>query len=184
MAVTGLRKWWGGALAMASIVQANAARAVCVTDAEAKSVALFVAPDMLRALATTCRPSLPGNAYLTRSSDALVARFRSASSGSWPAVQALLGRIPEVRLFRGLNEESARGMITAVIEDKGLGKVGPSDCSLADAMLAPLDPLPPENVASLIVALAKFGEMSSNERKAKAQKQSPKPSMFCPAVPR
>ncbi len=180
MAVKGFRKFGGAVLAAALAFQTSAAGAVCITDPEAKSVALFFAPDLLRALSTTCRASLPANAYLTRSSDALAARYRTASTAAWPGVQALIGRIPETKIFRGLNEEGARGMIAAMVEDKGLGKISPKDCALFNEMLAPLDPLPPENMASFLVALGKLGESAS--AKPRADKQAAKPSIFCPAV--
>lgn len=180
MAVTVMRKFNGMALAVALAIQAGAAGAVCVTEPEARSVALFVAPDMIRALSNTCRPSLPAGAYLTRSNDALIARYRAVSDTAWPGVQALLGRVPETKMFAGLDEGAARGLIGAMLQDKALGKISPNDCSMASQMLESLDPLPPQNMASFLVALARLGESASNERLPAGKK--PKPSVFCPVV--
>lgn len=182
MAVTAFRKWGGTALAAVLTLQASAARAVCITEPEAKSVALFLAPDMIRTLASTCRAALPANAYLTRSSGTLIDRYRPVSEANWPGVQTLLGRIPETKMFAGLDESAARGMIGAVLQDKALGKISASDCAMANQMLEALDPLPPQNMASFLVALARLGEAASNKRMLANQK--PKASVFCPALPR
>lgn len=175
----------GAALIAIFPVQAGAANSVCVTESEAKSVALFLAPDVLRTLSTTCRPLLNGDAYLGRSSDQLVARYRTASSTAWPNVQVLLGRIPEVKMFRGLNEEGARGMIAVMLEDKALGKLSPGDCSMANDMLEALDPLPPQNMATLLVTFARFGESMGRTSGGNRgnEKQPKKPSLFCGSPP-
>jgi hypothetical protein len=181
MAVTGWRRFGAAVLAMAVSGEAMAAPSFCMTDHEARSVALFLAPDILAAVGKTCRPLLPAGSYLSRPDDALSGRFRASSSAAWPTVKTLIARVPEAKMFADMDEPTARGMIKLAFGPKLMEKIKPSDCGMVDGLLAPLDPLPPENMAAFLVALARLGE--SGELSGKASTARPKKaSIFC-AIP-
>jgi hypothetical protein len=183
MAVTGLRRWSAALLAVTVSTQAVAAPSFCMTDHEARSVALFLAPDIITAVGKTCRPLLPAGAYLSRSDEALSGRFRASSSAAWPTVKSLIARVPEAKMFADMDEPTARGMIKLAFGPKLMEKIKPGDCGMVDQLLAPLDPLPPENLAAFLIALARLGESGELNGKANVapDKRPKKASIFCSA---
>lgn len=173
------KRWGGVAIGMALMVQAGAASAAnfCVTDREARAIGLFMAPDVLRAAAKICRPTLPADAYLARPTEMLTARYTVVGSNVWPEIKALVARIPDAKLLRDVDEKAIRAIFGPLVEDKLMGKIKPTDCASANEILTQLEPLPPENLMSVLVTIARLAE--KDKKPATGSKTPNKTQIFC-----
>jgi hypothetical protein len=141
----------------------------CLQPAEANALLLAMTPDALQATVALCSKTLPANAYLSARGTALVARYRGPAEAAKPdAARAFAKMVPEAgAMGEGMFGTIAGPMIGQLIAEE----VKPESCGRINQMLELLDPLPPENLSRLIVAIL---EMTAEGPKAKAA-----PFEFC-----
>lgn len=148
------------AVALASLsLPASAQDLPQMSEAEVNAVALYAMPHAFRALQARCATQLPGSAYIRARGDALGSRLDQASRGRFPAARAALTRMvtaenPQMAALLGqLPAENIEPLARELIAGKVQSEVQLADCAKYDRVLELLDPLPPENLASLMGVL-------------------------------
>ena len=158
---------WAG---MAATVAQAADAKPCLTEAEAQSVFLVLAPDTIRAVATKCAPSLTETATLRNGLAAFVAPYDAAAATAWPQALPVVGKLagPDMK---GLDPAALKPMIGPMVGAMASEKLKPSDCTTIERAVSLVAPLPPANVAGL-AALAAASETKGGKG----------PFSICPAV--
>lgn len=170
---------------------AQAARAVqdrppCVNHGEARAVMRAVAPSFLVGVMARCRPVLGADSFFTTGGAAMVARYRTAAAPSLPAAATTLLRVAAPAdasaqtLLRqpGLVQAMLPPMLDALFTQTMAEKLPLDACGAIDSALGMLAPLPPENMAELLLIAVERGVAHVQHRKAE-QEFLPLPFAFC-----
>ncbi len=160
---------WAGLAA--TTAQAATDPKPCLTEAEAQSVFLALAPDAIRSVAQKCAPSLPETATLRGGLAAFAAPYDAAAATAWPAAGPAIAKLagPDMK---GIDPVAMKPMIGAMIGAMAADEVKPKDCATIERAVSLMAPLPPANVVGLILLAATSGS-----------KPGKGPFEFCPAVP-
>ena len=143
---------WAG---MAATTAQAAETKPCLTEAEAQSVFLAVAPDVVRAVATKCAPSLPNTAMLRNGLAAFIAPYDAAAANAWPQALPAIGKMAGAET-KGVEPAALKPLIGPMVGAMASDTLKPADCQTIDRVLSLVAPLPPANVAGL-AALAASG---------------------------
>ncbi|HMT45105.1 MAG TPA: hypothetical protein PKA59_11155 [Chakrabartia sp.] len=124
----------------------------CMTAGEAQGLVTFALPDLLQAVAKTCKTSLAPTAYLSRSGDDLVGRYRETAEGSWPVAKAAIVKIAgkDGAMMAALPDEATKALISAGISTELSKSVKPTSCQMVSDVMEQLAPLPPQNMSNLL----------------------------------
>ena len=153
---------------LAFALLANAASAAaeppCLSEAEFRSVTLFVLPSAIAGTADRCQAHLPADAYLLTGGRRLAEAIgRDAQTHKGPAVGALT-RISGGKMPEGLSEDTLSGLVTDMLRNELVKNVNASDCAQIDRVAGLLAPLPPENFVGLLGMLFREGIKKGNKR--------------------
>lgn len=136
-------------LMIAAALAAPAPRA-CLTDAEAEAAALVALPAIIRQTGAVCATELPTTSLLRRDPSPLLARYDAAADRAWPAARGAIVKLsPEAEALLG--SEMARPLLTTLVAPLIVGRVQARDCGTVDRLVTLLEPLPPRNVAAVVV---------------------------------
>lgn len=143
---------------MTSMSLASAAAAQesknCVSEAEAAAIFAAMMPDMIGGLRDQCKAHLPGDSYLMRNADLLIARYKPLADQRWPAAKLAFGKIAgEEEMTQKMPDQFLRPLIGSTVGAELFKNVKPADCAGASKIVQNLAPLPPENVSGLIGAV-------------------------------
>jgi hypothetical protein len=150
-----MRTMIGGALMLWAGMTATTAHAAvdattCLTDAEAQSVFLAIAPSTIRAVAEKCAPSLPATATLKAGLAPFVAPYETASVSAWPLAMPAIGKMAGPDL-KGIDPAAMKPMIGPMIGAMAADKLQPKGCLTIEHAATLMAPLAPANVAGLVV---------------------------------
>lgn len=157
----------------------------CLTQAQVEAMTLFALPPLLEGAAKACAPALPANSYLMNGGKTLAQTLAAESSAHWASASPAVTMLGGKDFPAGLSETTARGLIHDLVLN-GLSTVkGREQCERIDRAADLLSPLPPRNLAGLVilgVEIATVEEMNDKPKgKAKARPAGKKPLM-CPAA--
>lgn len=138
------------ALLLAIPLQASAQPRSCLTRPEAEAVLLTVAPDALTSVGIVCAAALPSDALIRRPG-ALLDRLRAGSNAAWPRAQDAIRKLAGEEIGSLLGTDAARPILSALVAPLIATQVKPDDCARIDRIMTALAPLPPRNIATLIV---------------------------------
>lgn len=124
----------------------------CVNPAEAESLVTAVLPETVEALSTACAKSLPPAAFLGHPPAELIARYRADADAAWPQAQKTVSRMAGADLSGLLGSSLARPVIASLIAPTISRQVQPGECPAYDRIVMLSAPLPPRNLAGLLVA--------------------------------
>lgn len=141
---------------MAATVAQAAETKPCLTDAEAQSVFLAIAPDTIRAVATKCAVSLPETATLRGGLTAFIAPYDAAAANAWPQALPVVARMAGPQM-KGVDPASLKALIGPMVGAMASDKLKPSDCATIERAVSLVAPLPPANVAGLAALAAASG---------------------------
>ena len=147
-----------GALASIPVQAAQTVGTACLTPADAQSVAVAALPDALASARRTCLPHLPATAALTRSSTRIAQVYQPAADRAWPRAGRAFMSAVELPLPPETDPALVRPLLTAAISAMVEQEIKPKDCSAIDEFYGALEPLPPENIGKLLVAVLKMGD--------------------------
>lgn len=188
--------------ALLAAAPAEQAPPPCLTEAQIEDLALFALPPMLEAAATACAPALPADAYLLTGGKALALSLAAESSNRWAGASATLSTMAKDKFPANLSEATARGLV----HDLALGGLksegAQAQCVRINRVADLLSPLPPRNLAGLVVLAVELGSAgggnpmanpqpapqskSKSKSKSKAQAQvQPRPGnppLICPTT--
>lgn len=140
------------ALLLAGMPAAALAQTPCLTAAEAESITLVALPDIIRETGRVCT-TLPASSLVRRGSGPFIARYEAEADRAWPAARTAIAKLsdPQISMLL-LQSDYARPLITSLMAPQVVGRIQASDCPTIDRMITLLEPLPPRNVAGIIVA--------------------------------
>jgi hypothetical protein len=147
--------------AMLTAAPAEQAQRPCLTQAQIEDSALFALPPLLEAAATACAPALPADAYLLNGGRALARTLAAESSGRWAGASAALTTMAEDEFPANLSETTARGLLHDLVLGGLKSAKGQAQCVKINRAADLLSPMPPRNLAGLIILAVEFG--SENE---------------------
>ncbi len=165
--------------ALITAAPAEQAQRPCLTEAQVENLALFALPPLLEAAAAACGPALPADAYLTNGGRALARSLAAESPERWASASGALAAMGKDKFPAGLGEATARGMIKDLPPEGRKGKEPQAQCVRIDRMADLLSPLPPRNLAGLVVLAV--GLASDSGGKADGKKGDG-PPLLCPAT--
>jgi hypothetical protein len=169
------------ALLLAS-APAQQAQRPCLTEAQVEDLALFALPPLLEAAATACAPALPAGAYLPNGGRALARTVAADSSKRWAGASSTLSTMARDKFPASLSEATARGLVYDLALN-GLSKEGRAHCARIDRIAELLSPLPPRNVAGLVVlAVEMFSEDEARDKAKEGKSKSPPTPLMCPSA--
>jgi hypothetical protein len=150
----------------------------CVTSVELRAGGRFLLPLLIEAADSRCRDTLGDKAYLSTHAGALAQRY-AAQSGDDAAVTALVGKIDSKHEMKGLNLAELKAFAVAMV-GKGMSTdLKPAACRKIDKVMAVLDPLPADNMISLLEIFIR--EVSEGNARKAAQRGAPLPKLsLCP----
>lgn len=133
-----------------------AAQQVPLSEAEINAVALYAMPHAFRSVQARCTGQVPASAYMFAQGPTVAARLDRAARGSFPAARAAVTRLatrndPQMAtLLQALPAENVEPLVSELIAGKVRSEVKLEDCAQINQVLELLDPLPPENLATLV----------------------------------
>lgn len=151
-------------LAIAAMLASGSAQAAqsaaCLTPDQAQSIAVAALPDALASARKACLPHLAATSSLTRSSTRITQIYQPAAEKAWPgAARAFLTTV-DLPLPPEADPAFVRPLLTTVITSMIEQEIKPTDCSAVDEFYGALEPLPPENIGKLLVAIMKMESAS------------------------
>lgn len=148
----------GLALALIGLAAPEAAMAqqsACITAPEAEAMTLVAMPDILRETGRVCAARLPANS-LIRGNGTLIAKYETAAEQAWPAARAAIVKLSDPTVDTLLQSDFARPLLTSLLVPFIVGRIGLEDCGVIDRLATQLAPLPPRNMASVIVTALQY----------------------------
>lgn len=163
------------ALALLAHGTAQAAQpGACLTPAEAQAVAIAALPDALSSARRACLPHLSASSALTRSSARIEQVYQPAADKAWPTAGRAFMAAVELPLPPGTDPALVRPLLSAAIGSMVEQQIKPDDCGTVDEFYGALEPLPPENLGKLLIAMMKMDDSSK-----KPDKPSANPFTIC-----
>ncbi len=167
--------------ALLAAAPAEQAQRPCLTEAQVEDMTLFALPPLLEAAATACASALPADAYLATGGRALARTLAAESSGHWAGASAALAQMGK-EFPTGLSEATARGLVHDLTAGALAAKEGQAQCGRIDRVADLLSPLPPRNLAGLVVLVVEVAnESGGRPTRSKAKADASKPPLLCPA---
>jgi hypothetical protein len=158
--------------------QAAAGARPCLTHDEAAGVMLVLAPEAIRGVGIACSQTLPSSALLRQTSGPFLDRIEVESNRAWPQARSTIARLSgQENLAALLDSETMKPMLAALLAPLIINEVKPKDCAAIDHIITQLAPLPPRNVAEIVVTVL---ELESADKASKGEKSA---FPLCP-VPR
>lgn len=151
---------------------AEAAVQQCVTPAEAGGLILALAPDAFRTVGKTCAAVLPPSALIRQTSGPFIGKYQAESDRSWPLAQAAIVKLAGPRDGRDIGQlgpDAVRQVITAMLMAKLGTAIKEKDCALVERIVASLEPLPPHNLADLLVTIIQAADADKVRKGGKSQ---------------
>ncbi len=153
------------ALALVAMPGTAVAQTQCLTTAEAEAITLVAFPDIIRETGRVCT-NLPASSLIRRGGPFL-AKFESEADRAWPAAREAIAKLSDPRVsMLLLQSDYARPLITSLIAPMVVGRVQTSDCGTIDRIVTMLEPLPPRNVAGVVVATVQHLKAEKARRNA------------------
>ena len=146
------------ALGAASHAAAQAPARPCVTAAEAESLVLAVAPDLIQQTGVACATVLPASALVRQTNSRLLSRYQAEADAAWGRASGALTKLvpPEAQAF--LQSGTARVLLGSLLAPSITGKIKPADCPSIERIVNLLEPLPPRNAAALMVTIIQLND--------------------------
>lgn len=125
----------------------------CVTAPEAEALVTAILPETIEALAATCARELPPGAVLRGPSVQYLERYRSDANAVWPNAQKAVSRVIGADASGIVGNNVARPVIAALLAPAIVKQVQPGECASYERIVALAQPLPPRNLAGLLVSV-------------------------------
>lgn len=128
----------------------------CLTAPEAEALATVALPDIIRQTGTTCAARLPADSLLRRAASSMLQRYDAEADRAWPAARGAIAKLSDPTAAALLGSEYARPLLSSIVTSLIVGRIATKDCGTIDRLVTLLEPLPPRNVAGLIVTTLQY----------------------------
>ncbi|WP_375395837.1 hypothetical protein [uncultured Sphingomonas sp.] len=129
---------------------------ICLTDPEAQAMVLVAMPDILRETGRLCAARLPEASPFRRADGALIGRYQSTADQAWPAARAAIVKLSDPAADILLQSDYARPLLTSIIVPLIVGRIAVRDCTTIDRLVTNLAPLPPRNIAGIVITTLQY----------------------------
>lgn len=152
-------KYTAGALALVSAGQLQAAQtaaaATCLNREEVRGLVAYVLPEAVDATLTTCSPKLGADSFLIRRGPDLAKALRTGKDAAWPAARTAFFKFggDHGAALAQLKDATVRTMVDDVMSQKLIQAIKPAICGDVERILAPLEPLPTDNLVAFVSAI-------------------------------
>ena len=133
---------------------AQAAPRPCLTTGEAETLVTVALPDVMRQAAVRCGAKLSAASPLRRPQGELLRRYDAAADAAWPAARAAIVKLSDPLAAGLLDSQYARPLLGTMVGPLIAARLPLEECGMLDRLVALVAPLPPRNVAGLIVVAA------------------------------
>lgn len=159
-------------LAMLAAVAAPVqAQRPCLVPAEAEALATVALPDIIRQSGVRCAGALPATSLLRRANSPLLGRYNAEADRAWPAARGALVKLSDPAVAGLLDSELARPVLLTLVTPQIVGRINVKDCGTLDRLATLLEPLPPGNVAGVVVTALRHAQ--ANRRPGDTAPQLP-----------
>ncbi len=174
--------------ALLASAPAQQAQRPCLTQSQVEAMTLFALPALLEGAAKACAPALPANSYLMNGGRTLAQSLAAESSTHWAGASSAVAMVGGKDFPAGLSETTARGLIHDLVLNGLSSATGREQCGRIDRAADLLSPLPPRNLAALVVlgvemaTLEETTNLATEKAKGKTKaKPVSKGPLICPA---
>jgi hypothetical protein len=175
--------------ALLAAVPSEQVQRPCLTQAQVEAMTLFALPPLLEGAAKACASALPANSYLLNGGRTLAQSLAAESSAHWAGAGSAVTMMGGKEFPAGLSETTARGLIHDLVLNGLSTAKGREQCGRIDRAADLLSPLPPRNLAGLVVlgvGIASEEEARKtpqSEAKGKARAEPVgRPPLMCPVA--
>lgn len=133
-----------------------AAQTRCLTEADAESIALVAMPDIVRGAGIVCAARLPSSSLVRQTAGPFLDKYQAAADRAWPGARAAIVKLSDPAIEVLLASDYARPLLTAALSPLLVGRIAAKDCGTIDHLLTLLAPLPPRNMAGVIVVTLQY----------------------------
>jgi hypothetical protein len=171
--------------ALLAAAPAEQAPRPCLTQAQVEAMTLFALPPLLEGAAKACAPALPASSYLMNGGRTLARTLAADGSAHWTSAAAAVTMLGGKDFPAGLSETTARGLIHDLVLNGLSTAKSREQCGRIDRAADLLSPLPPRNLAGLVVlgveiaTAEEINDKPKGKAKAKAAGKAP---LMCPAA--
>lgn len=134
----------------------------CVTPQEAGDMAVAMLPYLVDAAAQHCRPHVAGDAFLVTGASAWSERLRRDGAPRRASALAGIGKIGGAQVPQGEGGEAAFQFFAQMMSLGLSASIRPESCGQVDAIARSLEPLPTENIATLVGATLTLAMANAN----------------------
>lgn len=159
-------------LAAALAAAPAGAQTRCLSAADAEAIALVALPEILRDAGTVCA-ALPASSLLRRPAGAFRAKYQAEADRAWPAARTAIAKLSDPAVELLLLSDYARPLLTGLFAPQITGRINPEDCPTIDRLVTLLEPLPPRNVAGIVVTTLQHLKVERRRGHAKAAPDLP-----------
>ena len=128
----------------------------CINPDEIRGFVGYVLPDIVGSVVGKCGPSLRTDGYFNTRGSQLTARLAVGKEAAWPMAKAAFRKIggdfkgsPKA----GLSDRTIRSLIDNEMVTKLTTELPLSMCRDIESVVAPLDPLPADNIVQFMAAV-------------------------------
>jgi hypothetical protein len=145
------------AIAALSLVAAPvSAQKPCLSAPEAEALTLVALPDILRETGRICTGRLAPASPLRVADGSFLSRYDAEANRAWPEARAAIVKLSDPATDLLLGSQYARPVLVSVVVPLIVGQIAVDDCPVIDRMVTLLSPLPPRNVAGVVVETLRF----------------------------
>lgn len=146
---------------------AASAASPCLTSVEAQALVRVALPDVIGGVSDKCRTSLSGTSFLLQSGPGLIERYRGSAGSAWSAAKPAMFKLAgdQGAFLAAMPDDAVKPLLSALISGE-IGKgIKSEQCGKIDSLIAAVAPLPAENMADMLVALAGLTAKEGKESK-------------------
>ena len=167
-------------IAASPAASADAQSRACVTAPEAEALTLVAMPQIIRETGRVCAGRLPATSLVRRADGPFLARYDDAADQAWPRARAAVGKLALGMADGLLGSDFARPLLVSLIAPYIVGRIDAEDCGVLDRLVTQLEPLPPRNVASVVVTSLAY----LKKQRARGQRVDVPDLPLCPEAQR
>ena len=128
----------------------------CLTPPEAEAIALVALPELVRQTGVTCAAQLPATSLVRRTASPMLQRYDAEAERAWRAARAAIVKLSDPAAESLLGSQFARPLLVTLIVPLLVGRIATKDCGTIDRLVTQLEPLPPRNLAGVVVTAIQY----------------------------
>jgi hypothetical protein len=138
---------------------------------EIEGAVRFGLPALFNGFRATCSAQLAPDGYVALNADRLLAKFAEGADAHWPAAKAALSTLGDDQgmdsaMLAEMPDDALKPFVTALLQQMVVAEIKPTQCVDVERGLELVDPLPADNIASLIGFMVEMAERDESNTNA------------------